>query len=218
MHDTAAIAWQAAVRLLGGASRPARQAGADLARRYGEPHRRYHTGAHLAAVLRDSSWLAGELRLAPAARAVVTLAACAHDVVYDARPGTDERASADWARRQLTACGVAPDAIDQVAGLVLATIGHSAEDGDVAAAVLMDADLAILGADPDEYARYVAAVRQEYAAVPDDEWRVGRARVLSALLEHDPLFRTEPARLRWAARARRNIAAELQAINEIPST
>jgi predicted metal-dependent HD superfamily phosphohydrolase len=204
-----ADAWRVAVRRLGGRPEPAAAAAAELERRWAEPHRRYHTGAHLEAVLRDSAWLADEVGLDAVDRAVLTLAACAHDVVYDAVPGEDERASADWARQQLTDCGVPRAAVERVAGLVLATVAHDAAADDPAAAVLLDADLAVLAGQPSDYARYAAAVRQEYAAVADADFRAGRARVLAALLERTPLFRTAPARQRWEEAARRNVAAEL---------
>ncbi|MBN9620380.1 MAG: hypothetical protein J0H43_11715 [Actinobacteria bacterium] len=182
---------------------------AELERCYSESHRRYHGLAHVRAVLREADGLAADLGLGSADRALVALAACAHDVVYDARPGVDERASAEWVRERLTASDVPAPAVAEVARLVLTTLDHGAGPDDVRAAVLLDADLAILGADPDGYAAYVAGVRAEYAAVPDDAWRSGRAAVLTSLLDLDPLFRTAAARERWAAAARRNVAAEL---------
>jgi predicted metal-dependent HD superfamily phosphohydrolase len=206
---TAAAAWLGAVGRLGGDLRAARASGADLERRWAQAHRRYHTATHLEAILRDAAWLAGELGLDEAEHAVIALAACAHDVVYDARPGDDERASAEWARQALTGCGLADQVVERVAGLVLATIDHAAGDADPLAAVLLDADLAVLGSEPDDYERYVAGVRAEYAAVPDDEFRRGRASVLEALRARNPLFRTEPGRDRWEARARHNLDAEL---------
>jgi predicted metal-dependent HD superfamily phosphohydrolase len=74
---------------------------------------------------------------------------------------------------------------------------------------LLDADLAILGAAPADYERYRLAVRAEYAHVPDDAWRAGRAAVLRSLLAKEPLYRTRAAQERWAARARRNLREEL---------
>jgi predicted metal-dependent HD superfamily phosphohydrolase len=139
----------------------------------------------------------------------VALAAWAHDVVYDGRPGDDERASAAWARRQLTGAGLAGADIARVEGLVLATLDHTAPPGDHLADALLDADLAILGAAPDGYERYRVAVREEYAHVSDDDWRVGRAAVLRSLSDREPLYRTAAARDRWAVTARRNLAGEL---------
>jgi predicted metal-dependent HD superfamily phosphohydrolase len=210
---SAGEAWVAAARQLGGALEAATDAAADLERRYAEPHRRYHTTTHVAAVVRDAAWLAGELGLDDDTQAVVALAACAHDVVYDARPGVDEQASADWARRQLRACGIAEEQIERVTGLVLATISHSSATDDPGAAALLDADLAILGAEPEVYARYVTAVREEYAAVPEDMWRSGRAAVLNALAARDPLYLTQPARRRWETQARTNVATELESLD-----
>jgi predicted metal-dependent HD superfamily phosphohydrolase len=180
-----------------------------LSRRYAEPHRRYHTAAHLEAVLRDAEWLAAEVGLDARERAVVTLAACAHDVVYDARPGADEQASAAWAQRHLVDCGLDTGLVGRVADLVLATAAHTAADDDAPAAVLLDADLAVLGCAPHDYALYATAVRQEFGSLPEDEWRAGRARLVRSLLDRDPLYRTRPARRRWEAQARRNLAGEL---------
>jgi predicted metal-dependent HD superfamily phosphohydrolase len=206
-------AWTGAVCLLGGHRQVAAAAAADLATRYAEPHRRYHTTAHVQAVLRDVAFLAGELRLAAEERAVLTIAAAAHDVVYDGRPGDDERRSASWARDWLTRAGVAEVHVARAEELVLATITHSASPDDLAAWALLDADLAILGADPPGYDRYRAAVRDEYAALDEAAWRTGRAAVMADLLARDPLYRTRPARQRWEAKAKANIARELDSLS-----
>jgi predicted metal-dependent HD superfamily phosphohydrolase len=192
---------------VGGSPEAAVVGATELERRYRESHRRYHTLEHIAAVLGDIAWLAAEVGLAATDRAVVELAACAHDVVYAAQPGSDEEASAAWAREQLAASAVPDKVRDDVARIVLATIGHTASDP--VANVLLDADLAVLAAEPAAYARYVRGVRDEYAAVPDAAWRTGRAAVLRQLLDRPVMYAIEPARDRWEARARRNVAAEL---------
>jgi predicted metal-dependent HD superfamily phosphohydrolase len=45
--------------------------------------------------------------------------------------------------------------------------------------------------------------------VPEAEFRVGRARIIEALLGAPFLFRTEPARQHWEAAARANLTDEL---------
>jgi predicted metal-dependent HD superfamily phosphohydrolase len=200
-------AWTAAVVRLGGD--PGRAA-ADLDARYAEPHRTYHDAAHVEAVLRHVEVLAGQTGLDDTTCTLVVLAACAHDVVHDGRPDDEER-SADWARAQLAAAGVDPGLIDRVRDLVLATATH-ASTGDPAADVLCDADLAVLGGPADEYARYVAAVRAEYAEVSDEQWRTGRTEVMTALLALPRLYATEPARERWEAAARVNVLDELRTL------
>ncbi|MGZ3148287.1 HD domain-containing protein [Lentzea chajnantorensis] len=195
--------WDDAVRALGGTP----DAG-DLVERYAEPHRAYHNTFHVASVVRDSSELADAFAFSVEERAVLTLAACAHDVIYDGRPGEDERASALWARERLA--GLAEEHVTRVEALVLATITHSSDDP--LAHVLLDADLAILGSEPEHYERYRQAVRREYARYDEPAWRAGRAKVLKALLEREDLYVTEPARQRWDAAARSNLARELQSL------
>ncbi|WP_116113951.1 HD domain-containing protein [Amycolatopsis ruanii] len=203
--------WVSAVRALGGDGEVAADAAADLAARYAEPHRRYHDTAHVLAVLRDSAALAAELRLPPEERAVLTLAA-AHDVVYDGRPGEDERRSAEWAVSWLRRAGVSAGHVSRVEELVLATLTHAAPDGDLTAQALLDADLAILGAGEATYDRYRTAVRAEYAPISTELWRAGRSAVLADLLAREPLYATAAARLRWEAAAKVNLARELASL------
>ena len=205
MPHESAPRWHNALTRLGGDHHVGRDAWADLETHYTEPHRRYHGLAH--ATAHDAEQLASDLPFHE--RAVVVLAAWAHDVVYDAVPGEDEQRSAEWLRRWLTRAGIADAHIDQAEALVLATASHEAPEDDFAAAALLDADLAILGAPPDTYAAYVDNVRQEYARYPDDAWATGRAAVLESLLTRPALYLTESARSRWEATARQNLRAEL---------
>jgi predicted metal-dependent HD superfamily phosphohydrolase len=205
----AGTAWIDAVRRLGGAD--ASDSARDLEGRYAEPHRRYHSNVHVETVLDDCARLGGEVRLSAPDRALVAAAACAHDVVYDAVPGADERASAVWARHALAAAGVAAAEVARVEALIMFTLTHTG-DGSPAGDVLLDADLAILAVARADYDRYVAGVRHEYAAVPDAGWRTGRAAVLVSLLARDPLYATAPGRTRWEAAARANIARELDGL------
>jgi predicted metal-dependent HD superfamily phosphohydrolase len=201
--------WTEAVNRLGGLPDIAAQAAQDLVGRYNEDHRRYHDLRHVHAVARDAGTLAVELGLGDEDRALLTIAACAHDVVYDARPGEDERRSAHWTAVWLGRAGLDPAHIAAVERLVLATIGHGAPTGDLLATALLDADLAILGAEPTDYDDYAAAVRHEYSAVDDAAWETGRAEVLSRLLNRERLYLSDAASIRWDAVARGNLAREL---------
>ncbi|MEV0231573.1 metal-dependent phosphohydrolase [Nonomuraea sp. NPDC050786] len=180
---------------------------AELVARWSEPHRRYHTLDHLAAVLGAISELS-----APADDpAAVRLAAWFHDAVYDGRPGWDEERSAQLAQARLPACGVPAARVAEVARLVRLTAAHDTPAaGDRNGAVLCDADLAVLGRPG--YDEYAARIRQEYAHVPDDLFRKGRAEVLRRLLAVPRLYRTGRARELWEERARANMSRELAAL------
>jgi predicted metal-dependent HD superfamily phosphohydrolase len=92
-----------------------------------------------------------------------------------------------------------------VASLILRTKSHVAGE-DTDAQVLIDADLAILGANEADYQTYAQKIRSEYGWVPETEYREGRRQVLERFLTRPKIFHflsnlEEPAR--------RNIAAEI---------
>jgi len=179
--------------------------GRALIDRWRQPHRRYHNADHLTAVLSHVDTLAEHAADADAVR----LAAWYHDAVYDGKPGEDELASAALAEQELSRLGLAADRLTEVVRLVRLTASHQPEPGDRNGEVLCDADLAVLAGDAAEYGAYAAAVRAEYAHVPDELFRLGRAQVLHHLLAMPTIFRTSAARERWEQRARENLRAEL---------
>ncbi|GAA1168597.1 putative metal-dependent HD superfamily phosphohydrolase [Kitasatospora gansuensis] len=179
--------------------------GRDLLARWAEPQRRYHSTAHLTAVLDHVDTLAGHAEDADAVR----LAAWFHDAVYKPDRSENEERSAQLAVRALREAGLGEPLTEEVARLVRLTVGHHPAPGDRNGEVLCDADLAVLGGTPEQYAAYAAAVRAEYAFVPDDAFREGRAAILRQLLALPALYRTDTARQRFDDAARRNLAAEL---------
>ncbi|MFE5396327.1 hypothetical protein ACFQ9U_17425 [Streptomyces sp. NPDC056568] len=181
----------------------------DLLRRWSEPQRRYHTLAHLTAVL-DHVDVLEEYAADPAA---VRLAAWFHDAVYRPERSENEERSARLAERALTEAGVPASRTAEVVRLVRLTVTHAPADGDRDGQVLCDADLAVLASPPSAYAAYTAAVRAEYHFVPDDAFREGRAAVLRQLLALPRLFHTPHGRRAWEATARYNLTGELEMLS-----
>ena len=178
--------------------------GEELLARWQEPHRAYHDVRHLAQALS-----AAEAVNQGAPERPVRLALWFHDAVYDLRPGQDEEDSAVLAQQRLA--GLLPAAeVDEVARLVRLTASHDPDLGDAAGAVVMDADLSILGQPAGRYHVYVRDIRTEYRAVPEEDFRRGRTQVLRSLLALDPLFRTATGRRAWLATAQQNLAEELK--------
>lgn len=180
------------------------QLGTELLDRWFEPHRRYHTAGHLLDVLEALDLLFSENDDADT-RLHARLAAWFHDAVYTGRAGEDEEASAALAEYSLEGVVASPAEIRR---LVLLTVSHAPENGDRAGELLCDADLAVLGREPIGYRRYVTAVREEYAHVPEPDFIRGRAAVVDRLLSLDPLYRTAEGRLLWAVNARQNLEGE----------
>lgn len=182
----------------------------DLVERYHEPHRHYHTLEHVASVLRSAESLNGFAR-DPAA---VRMAAWYHDVVYDPAGADNEARSAVLAAAHLTSLSVPSDVVRESARLIELTSGHRTEVGDRNGAVLLDADLTILAAPPDRYARYVENVRAEYAHVDDAAFRKGRTALLEDFLDRPYIFHTHSYRAEREARARANLEHELADLSD----
>ena len=196
------MAWTTAV----GRDPDADGALADVLGRHREAHRRYHGVRHVTWVVRHVRELASEVTLQD--EAAVVAAAFFHDAVYDPRATDNEEQSARLGERVLAGLGWDGERGRRVGDLVRATAAH-ATPADVDTAVLLDADLAVLGSDPAAYQAYVTGVRTEYAHVDAASWRSGRGQVLRDLLARDPLYATAPGRRRWARRAAANMTAEL---------
>ena len=181
--------------------------GEQLILRYSEPHRHYHTTKHLLDVLTMIDQLADDHDLF-----LVQLAAWYHDAVYAIPAGqiSNEEASARLALRELSLVGLEQEDLNQVARLVRLTETHQPGPRDPEGELLCDADLAILASDPADYAEYVAAIRAEYAKVPEEQFLAGRLAVLTGLADRE-IFRTNKGRqLTDAAYA--NLETEISAL------
>lgn len=73
-------------------------------------------------------------------------------------------------------------------------------------AILVDADLSILGTSPDDFAAYEANIRKEWAHVSDADFYRGREKVLQRFACMPRIFTTSTARGMWEDQAKRNIS------------
>ncbi|MFE0423952.1 hypothetical protein [Streptomyces sp. NPDC058953] len=188
-----------------GPGRDPRPYAEELLARWSEPQRRYHGTDHLVAVL-DRIDLVADHAADPD---LVRIAAWFHDAVYRPDRAENEERSARLAERALPEAGLDPAATAEVARLVRLTVSHAPGPGDANGAALCDADLGVLASDPEAYRAYADAVREEYAFVPDDAFRRGRAEILRRLLELPRLFHTPYGTREWESAARANMTAEL---------
>ncbi|MBI5434616.1 MAG: N-methyl-D-aspartate receptor NMDAR2C subunit [Planctomycetes bacterium] len=177
-----------------------------LVARYREPQRHYHTLQHLEECLAEFA----RARALAERPAEVELALWFHDAIYDVRGSDNEARSAVWARDALLDAGAARDAAERVHELVMAT-RHDAEPVSADARLLVDVDLAILGAPRERFEEYEAQVRAEYAWVPLFLFRTKWREILSVFLARPRIYSTESFHARLEARARENLARALDA-------
>lgn len=175
---------------------------------YSQRHRHYHTLQHLRECLANLD-AAASLAQRPAE---VELALWFHDAVYEPQRQDNEEQSAAWARRSALAAGCAQDIAARVEALVLATRAHDAAIADADTRLLVDIDLAILGAAPARFAEYERQVRAEYAHLPDSAFRAGRRAVLERFQARERIYSTDAYHAALERRARDNIANSLTAL------
>lgn len=168
---------------------------------YQAPDRHYHTVQHLAECFerfdegRELAERAGE----------VALALWFHDAIYDTHRADNETESAAWAARAVHEAGGDGAIADRVAELVLAT-RHSSVPAAGDPSLIVDIDLAILGADRPRYDQYETQIRREYAWVPEPEFRSRRRQLLAGFLERPFIYSTALFRRRLEPAARANLA------------
>jgi predicted metal-dependent HD superfamily phosphohydrolase len=155
-----------------------------LVARYREPQRAYHGIEHVMACLEASSRVRAQLDSPPS----VELALWYHDVVYEPRKSDNEERSAELAAAALRSR--LPSLVPMIQELILAT-KHNVIPVTSDARYVVDIDLAILGATPEAFDDYEAAVRREYQWVPELIFRSKRREILQSFLDRHEIFLTD---------------------------
>ena len=222
VHDAPQWLMSAFVRSVAGAGGTAaaaevREVGEQLLERWAAPGRKFHNLRHLVDVLARVDELVEETHEPD----LVRLAAWYHGAIFDSadqaayahRGGEDELASADLAYADLVALGVPTGRARRVHDLVMALVRHAPDPADFDCAVLCDADLAMLAAEPQRYKAYLHDVRAEYSHLPVEDYVRARVRILRKLLGRPSLF-VSPLGAAWEEPARQNVSAELQRLEK----
>ncbi len=179
---------------------------------YGESHRAYHNLDHVHACLGelDAVFLMRDGDAAVHWDAIA-VALWYHDAVYRIGHAANEKDSAAWAQRDLSADGASPDFAERVVQLILAT-EHQAEPQAGDEQLLVDLDLGILGQPAAVYDRFEQAIRAEYRRVPGFIYRRKRAEILRGFLGRSTIYHTPHLHAAWEQQARANLARAIEAL------
>ncbi|MEZ6141409.1 MAG: hypothetical protein R3B84_12630 [Zavarzinella sp.] len=178
----------------------------QLVAAYTGPTRYYHNLQHINEMLK----IAGKLSSVANNLTAVQLAIWFHDSVYDPKSNENEQKSANLASEVLHRFGLDNELVMKVHQLILATASPTMLVIDPDVAVLLDADLAILGAEEARYRTYAAAIRQEYSWVPEADFAQGRLKILQQFLASPQIYRTAIMRELGEAPARTNLMWECE--------
>ena len=186
----------------------------ELIALYQDGSRHYHGLSHIEALLALAEEYRAELSDPDAVGAAIWF----HDAIYDSKAKDNEAKSAALARQRL-ATRLEPLRLDRVDAMILATATHVVPELDSATALrdaelFLDMDLSILGAAPAAFDAYEAAVRAEYAWVPEPNWTAGRSAVLRSFLGRAHIYHSNEFRNRFEQQARSNIGRSLASLEE----
>ncbi len=198
---TSLASWRELWKSLG-ATRADEELHAELIKRYREPQRHYHSEQHLDECLRHFAGARGEAEHP----AEVELALWFHDAVYDPKRPDNEARSAEWAVEAATAAGLGPEVAARVRSLVMVT-RHDEAHAPVTPdeRLVVDVDLAILGASLGRFEEYERQVRAEYSGVPGVLFRPRRRAILRGFLARERIYRTSHFHDRFETKARENL-------------
>jgi predicted metal-dependent HD superfamily phosphohydrolase len=171
---------------------------------YAEPHRFYHTAAHI----RDCLTVLDRSRDLASHPDSVEAAIWFHDAVYLPGAPDNEERSAQLAETELRNGAVSPDIVLGVSRLIRATT-HQQEPEESDAQLLCDIDLSILGREVTAYDEFERRIRREYAGVPEAVYRRGRSGLLESFLARPSIYATERFRSEYERQARTNLTRAL---------
>lgn len=178
---------------------------------YASPPRAYHNFDHVLEVL-------AHFRSVPSwdDPVAVALAILFHDAIYVAGRGDNEAESARMMRDIVREAPLTtPCDLARAERLILLTARHGSLGGDAFdhdTAHFLDCDMAILGASPERFRLYEQQIQDEYAAVPTQLYRAGRARFLDKLLASPRIYLSDTFQQRLEPRARANLASARAAL------
>jgi predicted metal-dependent HD superfamily phosphohydrolase len=200
MNRRSVTHFENACRTIGWVSPSVRAWHQRLTAAYDETGRCYHGLQHLSECLH---WV-DDLSLAeiPGFELVLWF----HDAVYDPKSITNEEDSARLLRSACVDPCISSDTVSRLESLILVTKHHQ-PGTDAHAQLLVDVDLAVLGAEEGRFDEYEMQIRHEYLWVPEKEYRLKRSQILAGFLKRPRIYHTELMQERLEARARSNLSS-----------
>jgi predicted metal-dependent HD superfamily phosphohydrolase len=178
----------------------------EIEKNYSKSNRYYHNLTHLDNLLAELSPFKNRFSNWD----VNVFAIVYHDIIYNTLKSDNEEKSAELAVKRLKEISFPENLIAQCKTIILATKKHEMADEETN--LITDADLSILGSEPNAYKLYTQQIRKEYRIYPDFIYNPGRKKVLTHFLEMKKIFKTKEFSLKYESQARINLKEELNAL------
>lgn len=152
---------------------------------YSHSDRHYHTLQHLQECFSYFDLVKDQAEVPTA----VEMALWFHDAIYNVKGHNNEQLSAQWAVKCLQSLKVEQNIINQVQQLIMITT-HQAMPQTTDEKIIVDVDLAILGATPQRFAEYEQQIRKEYSWVPCFLYKMKRKAILKSFMKRLAIYQT----------------------------
>lgn len=182
----------------------------EIYRNYSDKSRFYHNTTHVKELLSIIELHSNKISNISAVKFAVWF----HDVIYKAWRKDNEEKSAKLSEKSLQKLGVDNNTITKVSELILLTKGHRINSDNYDTNIFLDADLAILGCDLENYMLYSENIRKEYFFVPENLYKQGRISVLNKFLEMESIYKTEELKELLELKARKNLKLEIEKLKK----
>lgn len=177
------IRWQKTCEQL---SIPAEPALFDfIVNQYSQPHRHYHTLQHLT----ECFYYFDLVRLEANNATAIEMAIWFHDIIYNVKANDNELRSAQLAMDCLAPYNLSHTTLTHINQLIQAT-DHRQQVKNLDERIIVDVDLAILGASSTRFSEYQQQIRAEYSWVPYFLYKTKREQILTTFLNQQPLYYT----------------------------
>jgi predicted metal-dependent HD superfamily phosphohydrolase len=193
--------------LIGLSVAPESETFSQLRSAYAQKHRAYHTSRHIDECLS----LLDELKHLAEHPSEVECALWFHDAIYEPMSKLNEERSANWMAEFGAKVGLGSGSTARIRAHIMAT-RHVALPVDNDSRLVVDIDLAILGATPSRYEEFERDVRREYRWVPGLVYRPKRAAILKSFLDRPRIYHWDPLYERFERGARVNVSGAIQAL------
>ncbi len=132
-----------------------------------------------------------------------------HDIIYNTKRQDNEEKSAQYAKAICDQAGVPEKFGSEVSRLIILT-NHRQIPTDIDGKLIVDIDLAILGASPEDFEECERAIREEYAHYSESTFKHGRSAILDMINKREDIYETEFFRKKYEKQARENIRSSLE--------
>lgn len=196
----------------------------EIIKAYSNDNRMYHTSEHLLNMINSIQEMLCiyNFKDFPEKKAILFLATFFHDLYMnfdaDSPRGKSEHESASMATTLMMHMGISKYTIlNSVNHLILLTINHMTDDSmspDILMQkIFLDADIAILGAEPHKYDTYKDGISYEYAQVDREIFIASRRNFLQQYTEKKAIFYTEYMNQLYLDQVMDNIKCELKELD-----